>query len=324
MQNIVPKSPVFLRLKFRWIALCLLFIIFGTSVEGHSKNPAKLLANIAASDDDYDPYCIEQRTRAYLRRDLARTTKKREREEKEKVYEFLKENPVQVFPYDFVKTYDRDNIQVYTDDSCDMLYVLHESKRLYFPSEYCEHTVRHIYVSLLIEQDINSPHRYEYGNFRVKEGDVVVDVGSAEGNFALSVVERAKKIYLFEPEEEWTPALEKTFEPWRDKVVIVRKYVSDTTTETEVRLDDYFEGMNIHFLKIDVEGAELQVLQGGEKLLANQRKLQVVVCAYHKPHDEDIINDWLQARRFRTHFSNGYMIFEAPWLRRGLIRATKR
>lgn len=35
-------------------------------------------------------------------------------------------------------------------------------------------------------------------DFQVEEGDVVLDVGVAEGNFSMEIIERASKIYLFE------------------------------------------------------------------------------------------------------------------------------
>lgn len=41
------------------------------------------------------------------------------------------------------------------------------------------------YRYILLEQDEKSPHRYLTSEFDVSEGDVVVDVGVAEGNFLI-------------------------------------------------------------------------------------------------------------------------------------------
>ena len=243
------------------------------------------------------------------------------------VYTFLRNNPLSVFPYEFIKKYKHDNILVYTDKDCGMKYVLHEGKCLYFKTDWTEEEIQIYYNSLLLEQDTDSPHRYETGNFKVNEGDVVVDLGVAEGNFALSVVERAKQLYLFEADKTWIPVLEKTFAPWKDKVVIVNKYVSDRTTDTEVCLDDYFNGTEINFLKIDVEGAELKAL--GSKILSSKKNIKIAVCTYHQQNDTKKINKILQANEFYTEFSKGYMIFKydkdlkEPYLRKGLIRARK-
>ncbi|MDR0567342.1 MAG: methyltransferase, partial [Prevotellaceae bacterium] len=58
-------------------------------------------------------------------------------------------------------------------------------------------------------------------------GDVVVDAGVAEGIFALSVVERAKELYLFEADKDWIAPLEATFAPFGNKANIVNCYVAD-------------------------------------------------------------------------------------------------
>ena len=267
---------------------------------------------------------IKRRLLAFLKKEIFQDLN-----EFEKMYTFLKKNPLSVYAYDFIKKYQPDEIQVYTDNECDMKYVMFEDKRLYFHPGWTEIEIKKYYNMLLTEQDIDSPHRYEYGGFKVEEGDVVVDIGVAEGNFALSVVERASIVYLFETDRNWILALKKTFEPWSDKVVIINKCVSNENTDNEVRLDDYFYNCEVHFLKIDVDGVEMQVLQGAKRFLSNQNRLKVAVCTYHKQYDADVIGDLLESCRFRFSFSKGYAICfwdrkaPFPWLRRGLLRAVK-
>jgi hypothetical protein len=111
----------------------------------------------------------------------------------EDILSFYKNNSFSTFPYNYTNKYKSKDVVVYADDDCNMKYVLHDKKRMYFKMSWSEETIKKYYNDLLIEQDIDSPHRYEYNNFQVNEGDIVVDVGVAEGNFALSVVERAKK-----------------------------------------------------------------------------------------------------------------------------------
>ena len=267
---------------------------------------------------------IKKRMLTYLRKEILQ-----DKDEYEKMYLFLKKNPLSVYAYDFTKKYKPDNIQVFTDNECDMKYVFHENKRLYFHPGWTKIQIKKYYNMLSTEQDMESPHRYEYERFKVEDGDVVVDIGVAEGNFALSVVERASKVYLFESDQHWIFALKKTFEPWRDKVVIVNKCVTSKHTDNEVRLDDYFEHSEVNFIKIDVDGAEMQVLQGAKNVLSNQQRLNIAICTYHKQHDADDIGYLLKSCQYQLSFSKGYAICfwdrkaAFPWLRRGLIRAVK-
>jgi hypothetical protein len=247
-------------------------------------------------------------------------------DEKRKLINFLKNNPLQMYPYNFVKKYKSENVTVCLDADCDMKYVVHENKRMYFKQSMDEAFIKMYYNALLMEQDIDSPHRYEYGDFHVNEGDIIADIGAADGNFALSVVEKAKKIYLFECDEEWIYALKMSFAPWKDKVIIVNKYVSDTNENNCIRLDDYIKNAEINFLKVDIEGAELQFLMGAKSFLATQDDLNIAICTYHKESDAIDIEHILTENNFYTSFSNGYITFvweDTPCLRRGLIRAKK-
>jgi precorrin-6B methylase 2 len=247
------------------------------------------------------------------------------------IYTYLEKNKFSVFPYEWTKKYTMGGgITVYADELCGMNYVIHNNKRLYFKRGLDENAVRNYYNGLLIEQDMDSPHRYESGDFRVENGDVVVDIGAAEGNFALDVVERAGTVYLFEADAAWLPALEKTFEPWIEKVIIVNKFVSDTNDENTIRLDDYFAGKEVDFIKVDVEGAEARILKGAENLLRNSGHIKAAVCTYHRQHDAEEFEQTLKSMNFSTEFSRGYMIyhydkfFRHPYLRRGLIRGVKK
>ena len=97
------------------------------------------------------------------------------------------------------------------------------------------------YRSLEEEQDLHSPHYYFFDGLTLSENSVVADIGVAEGNFGLKIVDRVKELYLFECDAGWIEALEATFEPWKDKVHIVNRFVSDTTSSDTVRLDDFSE-----------------------------------------------------------------------------------
>ena len=251
--------------------------------------------------------------------------------EQQAVFEYLKENPLSEFPYHYINTYSVDNIKIFRDTDLGLLFVLQNNKRLYFKKGWNETQCKQYYKALLMEQDESSPHKYETSNFQVSQGDVVVDAGVAEGNFALSVIDRVKKIYLFEVDTEWIDALKVTFEPWKEKVVIVNKYVSDHTDDTCVALDDLFNSQPIHFIKADIEGYETQMIEGAKLILQQQEPMKIVLCTYHKHDDSEVLNRKLKEYQFVTEFSNGYIIFyyevcdklRPPYLRRVLLRACK-
>ena len=117
----------------------------------------------------------------------------------------------------------------------------------------------------------------------MSENDIVADIGSAEGNFSLSIIDKVKKIYLFESDPEIIQALRVTFEPWKEKVIIVNKYVSDETDDNFITLDSFFADKEAPtFLKIDVEGAEYAVLQGAKNILSTTKQMKIAIAAYHR------------------------------------------
>jgi len=208
--------------------------------------------------------------------------------------------------------------------------VLLNGKKLYFKKRWSKKRIRLSFNELMKEQDPQSPHCYENEDFKVEKGDVFVDIGAAEGNFALSVVEEASRIILIESDKEWLEPLKATFEPWKDKITIVNKFAGDVNKARSITLDDYF-GIDekLSFLKIDVEGAELRLLNGCKRILRSGKPLKVAICTYHNAVDEQELNEILTQNGFKTSHSDGFMLvytdrkLKAPYFRRGLIRAIK-
>jgi hypothetical protein len=211
-----------------------------------------------------------------------------------------------------------------------MLYVFNDGKRLYFRKRWYTKRIQRAYSDLLREQDPHSPHCYLSEDFTVGTGDVIADIGAAEGNFSLSVIEKVKKIYLVEYDSEWIRAMEATFAPWKGKVEIISKYAADFDDDKHIALDSLLNTWkDITFLKIDVDGNERKVLNGTTELLAGKSSLKMALCTYHKNNDEKDFTSLLEKNRFTVTPSTGYMIhyydkkISSPWLRRGLIRAVR-
>jgi hypothetical protein len=248
----------------------------------------------------------------------------------QEIINYFRSNDFSIFPYFFTKKYRSHNAQVLYDDECNMYYVPHNAKKLYFPEQWSRGRVLDYYISLCLEQDIDSPHRYETAEYYVKDGEIIADIGTAEGIWALNYVEQAGKIYLFECENEWIEALKKTFDPWKNKVEIINKYISNKTEGDKITFDDFIKNNEINFIKVDIEGAEIQLLEGAPKTLSRNNHVKLLVCAYHKQDDETNIKSILEKHGFLIENTKRYMLFaaygsklKAPYVRRGLIRAKK-
>lgn len=250
--------------------------------------------------------------------------------EQKEVLTYLKENNIAIFPYPFSEAYSEDKIEVFYNSENRMSYVMHEGKPLYFKRRWGPRRIRKAYSDLSREQDPVSPHRYLNELFDVGPDDVIADIGAAEGNFSLSVIEKVKKIYLFEYDREWSEALKATFAPWNEKVIIINKYVSNLNDDSNVRFDTFFkDNSDINFLKIDVDGAESTVLESCRTLFGTSGSLRIALCTYHKDKDEEDFTRLLKSFGFIVSPSSGYMInyydkkIGPPYLRRGLIRAIR-
>lgn len=145
---------------------------------------------------------------------------------------------------------------------------------------------------------------------QIKEGDIVVDVGANIGYYTLifaQLVGKSGKVIAFEPEPKNFEILKKNIAINNyDNVIVEQKivsekcgsmklYVSDSDivghriqqmgdlehfVEVEsVTLDDYMKKLNldekVNFIKIDVEGAEPNVLEGSKEILEKNDHLKI-------------------------------------------------
>jgi len=245
-----------------------------------------------------------------------------------KQLKYIKEHPLDFFNDDFPDKYIDMEIKVFHDTMRDMLYVFYCGKKMYFPREYTEEQVIQYYRQILVEQDLLSPHRYQSADFSVAEDEVVLDIGAAEGNFSLSLIDKAKKIYLFEPDDNWVEALKYTFEPYKEKVVIIQKNLSDYENRTTTTIDREMKNEVIDVLKMDIEGEELYALSGGIQTINRSPRIKCFVCTYHQEFAYEAIKAFFEENKFDIETSCGYMWFpenpyskRTPILRHGVIRA---
>jgi hypothetical protein len=251
-------------------------------------------------------------------------------DEQKEVLKFIEKSGIRIFPYTFHTDYSPGKIEVLYDNEKGMRYVLQDGKRLYFKKRWGEKKIKRAYCDLMREQDINSPHRYLTDSFTIGQDDVLADIGAAEGNFSLAVIEKIRKVYIFEYDQEWIEALMATFSPWAEKVEIINKFVSDKNDKSNIRFDTFFESRkDINFLKIDVDGAESIVLHSCDEVFKTPQSFKIALCTYHKNDDEKDFTSLLKTYGFTVTASKGYMInyydkkMKAPYLRRGLLRAVR-
>lgn len=207
--------------------------------------------------------------------------------------------------------------RVFFDEDCNLSFIYFKTiggdyRKMYFPRETKFETRdgERFIVDILLEQRPTSPHIYTTKNHHVQPGDILIDAGVCEGNFALRYVDICPKLYLFESDAKWIEPLSRTFKDYRDKVEIIPRFVSDFTDDKNITLDDALpnlRGKNI-FLKMDIEGAEPLALRGAKNLLTNN-KVRASVCTYHNADDLIKVKSIFRQYGFRTATSAGYMVF---------------
>lgn len=253
-------------------------------------------------------YYLSKRVKTFLKEE---NDLPMEQDEITKIGRFLKCNLIEVFNYPFVHKYNFKKIRISFDEVKCLNYVCtSEGYRLYFKKGMSEKQIENSYNSLCKEQDKESPHFYFFEGLNFTGNTIVADIGSAEGNFSLMIIDKIKELYLFECDDNWRRALEATFEPWKDKVHIVNKYVSNEKKLDTVSLDEYFQDKEAPtLLKLDVEGAEADVLDGAELLLKQRKISDLLVCTYHKHGDAEILAAKLRGWNYFISYSKGYMLF---------------
>ena len=240
------------------------------------------------------------------------------------------------FPYPTIKHCK--NVQSGFDEKKLMSFVLHNGKKMYFPKGWNTDNAVNYYLRFIERENIlggeyttKSPHQYQSDLVHVDEGDIVVDAGAAEGLFALDNVEKAKFIYLLEVEPEWIEALKASFEPYKEKVQIVPKFLSNIGSKNNITLSSLLKE-KVHesfFIKMDIEGVEEDVLSSNENFLDSENTIKISCCTYHCKNHATTIPALLNKHDFKTEMSDGFMVFywdpnlNAPYFRKGLVRSIR-
>jgi FkbM family methyltransferase len=155
---------------------------------------------------------------------------------------------------------------------------------------------------------------------------VVLDVGANIGMFAYQATAfKNNQVICFEPAENCLPALKKNIEslPNKDKITIIEKGAWSSSGTVNFFEHNEFSGCNqirtlkgndthkievttideivndmkfnrVDFLKMDIEGAEVEALKGAENTIKTFRP-KLALSVYHKPNDEKEIIDLIKS-----------------------------
>lgn len=225
----------------------------------------------------------------------------------------------------------QEKYEVTWDEDTNMPYVIFEGKRMYFPRTRAFSVIdgKQYVRGLEFEQQHGSPHTYITDDIYVKEGDVVVDAGVCEGNFAIKYIDKISKLYLIECDPAWIYPLKLTFKDYMDKIVLCTKFLGNTNDEKTITLDSLVGDDRVDFVKMDIEGAEIDALKGGKNVFCNN-DIRCSICSYHRHDDEKNIREVLESYGYSTNTSNGHMIFpfeeeRFKWseLRHGIVYGKK-
>lgn len=234
-------------------------------------------------------------------------------DEMKEVLSYLKYHPLRMYCYPFYDEYLNKQSQIQYDDRNGLYYGIYDGKRMYLSKKFNTYEKARAYFNAVtMEQDRRSPHCYWNVENQYDVSGTGVDLGAAEGIFALKIIDQVEHIYLIEGDDEWVEALKYTFEPFQDKVTILTKYIGNKDEGNHAKLDTLLYSKRIDFIKMDIEGMELEALQGAEKILLNN-KMQLAICVYHHRDDNEVIGRWLQKRGYQFQNSKGVVVCQGDW-----------
>ena len=243
---------------------------------------------------------------------------------------------VTVFNAKFEDNYNKP-ISIHYDRELGLKYVVHNGKKLYYPRNMRSSSLNELYTSICIEQDSASPHRYLDKNEDLSN-TILFDCGCAEANFTLDVIEQVKAAYLFEGDNKWADPIRATFSKWNQKIEFVQRLIGkgDNMLSLRTYIEEQIELGKLSFsdkifIKMDIEGSEVDVIEDLLPILGNFLDVKLAVCVYHRESDEKRIRDILKDD-YLCEVRNGHMLFlwegkseiDYPFFRHGVLRIKNR
>ena len=107
----------------------------------------------------------------------------------------------------------------------------------------------------------------------VKPGEVFFDVGACAGGYSFIAELKGAKVYAFEPAPH---LIKKNIEMNHSAIRLAEEAVSN---EPGKKLDDFASNLDVlpDHIKIDVDGAELAVVQGAENCIKSTKTMMIEI-----------------------------------------------
>lgn len=182
----------------------------------------------------------------------------------------------------------------------------HEIEKQLRENHFCESQILNLGEGY---RQFNNDQYFDLEQLKITDGECFVDCGVLDGETSLNFLDRyqdrVKEIWMFEPDKNNVTKVKKNFEGKAVDYKVIQKGVwSSATTlcfnslgngcagidengedqiET-VKLDDALAGCDPTFIKMDIEGAELEALRGAEHTIKRCRP-KLAISVYHKPED---------------------------------------
>lgn len=286
--------------KLQYDKICILLgekfqEVYNQLVYGYRIAPEKIICR-----EDLLKYLMVQKHKDSQDKDIKNTVK------------YWSEKPISFFnQYQYAEPgYDR----IFWDQDENMPYTEYKGHKLYYPRTYSGFIYEDgcIYARSYrdMEQAEGSPHQYLKNEVFIKRGDVVIDAGAREGDFALAYIEEIDKLYIFESDPEWVKALQVTYREYGEKVAIIPKMLGGCVTEEMTTLQEIIGEQRIDFIKMDIEGAEVSVLESTQDIV-RKNDIRCAICSYHRKGDAIALKELLERNGYQTEFSDGQVVFIA-------------
>jgi FkbM family methyltransferase len=177
----------------------------------------------------------------------------------------------------------------------------------FWPAEFDTSDLPWLYCEVFSPAEGNS-HAYEYGQVGIRSGEWVIDGGAGEGFFTAHALARHANVLAVEPIEELCRALARTFEKeirqgrvrilqgclgkrdgsamLKQKPSVCFSHMAENGTNSVKMhsIDAIVSGglvPEVGFVKMDVEGAEVDALAGGVRTL-RAFKPRLAIAVYHQ------------------------------------------
>jgi FkbM family methyltransferase len=177
------------------------------------------------------------------------------------------------------------------------------TNKLYWPNKFSVNGINQVTVETF---DKNDWHYYQFKDTEISKGEILLDIGTAEGLFPLTVIDKCEHIFMIEPSKIFTNSLLKTFHNFQDKTTIINTAVgaiddevffNEDSLDGQVsnsnsgnhkislsRIDTLFKNKKITYLKADIEGFEQEMLLGAEETI-KINKPKIAITTYHKENN---------------------------------------